>query len=303
MTRHDSAHTHLRRIEHPSWLPKTIWPFATVGVDTDDCVIAVSEVGQGPVLLFVHVGTWSLIWREVAIRLAPDFRCIFFDAPGTGLSRDRIEGSAKMDRASRATAAVIDALNLKEFMLVIHDLGGPAALAALGTTHERVRGIVAMNSLGWRPSGLLLRSMLTIVGSRIMRELDVWTGLLPRITATAFGVGRSFDAASRTAFRVGMDRRIRSFHDYLHDALHCDDVYACAAAALTGPLAATPLLTIFGERNDPFGFQQRWKELFPDAQQVVIPGGNHFPMCDAPDFAADIIRSWHRERVANLVHS
>jgi len=63
-------------------------------------------------------------------------------------------------------------------------------------------------------------------------------------------------------------------------------------------LAQVPMLTIFGERNDPFGFQKRWKELFPDARQAVVAKGNHFPMCDAPDFVAREIREWYQSRLA-----
>jgi pimeloyl-ACP methyl ester carboxylesterase len=69
--------------------------------------------------------------------------------------------------------------------------------------------------------------------------------------------------------------------------------------ALTGSSKDLPLITIFGERNDPLGFQPRWKELFPRAQQVLVPRGNHFPMCDAPDLVAETIRVWYRERVAS----
>jgi haloalkane dehalogenase len=122
--------------------------------------------------------------------------------------------------------------------------------------------------------------------------------LVPQITATSFGVGRHLDESSRAAFRAGMGPRgLRAFHDYLRDARHCDDLYRSIDRALTGPLAHVPLLTIFGERNDPLGFQKRWKELFPRAHQVVVSGGNHFPMCDAPDLVAQTIREWHRECV------
>jgi len=271
----------------------------------DDSVIAVSEAGQGPVLLLVHVGTWSFIWRDLVALLAPDFRCVFFDAPGTGQSRDVAAAAVSLNRASRATAAVIDAFDLKEFTLVAHDLGGPAGLAALAATPERVRGLVAMNSFGWRPSSASLRSMLAIVGSPIMREFDVLTGLVPHITSSAFGIGRHLDRPSRAAFRAAMGPRgLRSFHGFMRDALHCDDLYARAAAVLAGPLAPVPLLTIFGERNDPFGFQKRWKELFPAALQVVVPKGNHFPMCDAPDLVAQTIRSWHQElKVNKRIHA
>jgi haloalkane dehalogenase len=147
--------------------------------------------------------------------------------------------------------------------------------------------------------------MLAIVGSPIMREFDVLTGLVPRITSSSFGIGRHLDWPSRATFRAGMGpRSLRSFHNYMRDALHCDDVYARVAAVLAGPLATVPLLTIFGERNDPFGFQKRWKELFPAARQVVVPKGNHFPMCDAPDLVAHAIRSWHQElRTTTRIHA
>jgi pimeloyl-ACP methyl ester carboxylesterase len=38
--------------------------------------------------------------------------------------------------------------------------------------------------------------------------------------------------------------------------------------------------------------------MFPAARQVVVPRGNHFPMCDAPELVAHSISSWHREQIA-----
>ena len=285
-------------LARPGWLPAGEWPFRTYAVPWKDCQLAVSEAGEGPVLLLVHVGTWSFIWRQLVARLADRFRCIFFDAPGTGQTEGPRRGAVSLERAAHAVAAVIDGLNLTEATLVAHDLGGPATLAALTMTSMRVRGFVGMNTFGWRPAGAGLRGMLALMGSRGMREIDAATAFLPRITATAFGVGRHLTAAERALFRRGMDARgRRAFHDYLRDARHCDEVYARAGRALKGPLAYAPVLTIFGERNDPFGFQKRWKQLFPDARPVVVTKGNHFPMCDAPDFVAEAIEAWYRECV------
>jgi pimeloyl-ACP methyl ester carboxylesterase len=119
------------------------------------------------------------------------------------------------------------------------------------------------------------------------------------LTATSFGVGRYMDTPSRAAFFKGMGTRgRRAFHNYIRDARQCDKLYEEIARALAGPLSGLPLLTIFGERNDPFGFQQRWKALFPGARQVVVSKGNHFPMCDDPGLVAEEIRSWRREYVA-----
>lgn len=77
-------------------------------------------------------------------------------------------------------------------------------------------------------------------------------------------------------------------------------IYVKIAEALSGPLARIPVLTIFGERNDAFGFQKRWKELFPDARPMVVENGNHFTMCGAPDLVARTIREWHQKHVAGL---
>jgi pimeloyl-ACP methyl ester carboxylesterase len=286
-------------LARPDWLPESVWPFDTFGLETDDSIVAVTDVGSGPALLFVHCGLWSFVWRDVIARLASDFRCIAFDAPGTGRSANLPADAITLDRAARALNGVVEGLALEDFTLVVHDLGGPAGLAGAAMTPGRVRGIAAINSFAWTPSGAFFRGMLAMMGSAPIRELDVLTGFLPRITETSFGVGRHLDRASRRAFVAGVgDSERRAFHYYMRDAHSCDALYSQVAAALEGPFAALPLLTIFGERNDPLGFQPRWKAMFPGARQVVIAKGNHFPMCDDPGLVADTIRSWHRERVA-----
>ena len=145
-------------------------------VETHDSRIDVTDVGHGPVLLLAHVGTWSFIWRDLVTRLSPDFRCISFDAPGTGLTEDRLRGPVTPERASDAISAIIRALDLRDITLVAHDLGGPAAIAAVAGMPDRVRALVAMNTFGWRPSGAPLRTMLAIIGNPLMREFDALTG-------------------------------------------------------------------------------------------------------------------------------
>jgi len=265
----------------------------------DGSRIAITDVGQGPVLLFVHTGLWSFIWRDVIQRLSSDFRCICFDAPGTGQSARLPSGSISLDRAARALAAVIEIMQLDDITLVFHDLGGPSGLAGATRFASRIRGLCAINAFGWKPSGAAFRAMLTIVGSRFMREFDVTIGLVPRITATPFGVGRHLDEDSRAAFLAGIGRQgIRAFHSYLRDAGKTRTIYSQLEAALAGPFRSLPLVTIFGERNDPLGFQPRWKALFPEARQVVVAKGNHFPMCDDPDLVAATIREFHSRSVA-----
>jgi pimeloyl-ACP methyl ester carboxylesterase len=259
--------------------------------------LAVTDVGRGPALLFVHTGAWSFIWRDLLERLSGDFRCVCFDAPSTGRSAAVPRPQTNLARAARAAAGVIEQLDLRDYTLVAHDLGGLSGIAGAAAMPERVRGIVAMNTFGWKPE-TGLRRMLSIVGSAAFTELDARTGLLPRITSTAFGIGRHMDDAGRRAFRAGMPPSARrAFHDYMRDAGRSGALYTRIHDALTGPFARLPLLTIFGERNDPFHFQPRWRELFPHAVQMVVAKGNHFPMCDDPDLVAQTIQAWHEAEV------
>ena len=275
----------------PSWLTVDEWPFPLRGLEVGGRRIAYTDTGEGPALLLVHTGMWSFVWRDVIGRLADRFRVVTLDAPGTGLS----DGSAQVDFAVAADAvdALVRCLDLDDIVLVFHDLGGPVTLEAAARWPERVAGLVAVNAFGWQPSGVPFRAMLGIMGSAPMRELDAATGFLSAATSTRLGVGRHWDKATRKTFRRGMTPAgRRSLHRYMRAARRHD--YE-TITSVVDRFASMPLLTIFGERNDPLRFQAKWAERFPLITQVQVAKGNHFPMCDDPELIATTIIGWHDE--------
>ena len=286
----------LRSFERPPWLPAKVWPFDLSSVDVEGFQVTIADIGRGPALLF-YTGIGSFVWRDVMRQLSGSFRCITLDPPGIGLSGPIPPSEATLRRSAAAVTAVIRALELTDLTLVIHDTGGPPALAAAARRPERIRGIVGVNTFGWRPSGRAFRGMLAVMGSHVVRQFSITTGALAWVTATPFGAGRHLDAAGRQAYRAGFRKSMSVFHDYLRDARDTD-LYDEIAAGLDGPLRRLPLLTIFGQRNDPLHFQPQWRALFPAVRQIVIPKGNHFPMCDAPDLVADEIGKWYRDCVS-----
>ena len=278
----------------PDWLSSEVWPWPIDALIVDGSWVAVSEVGRGRTLLF-YTGIGLFVWRDVIKRLQSDFHCVALDPPGIGASGSIPSTEATLARSADAVSAVIEALDLSDITLVAHDTGGPPAFAAAARHPGRVRGIVAVNTFGWRPAGAAFRGMLTVMGNPVTRQVSVSTGALARLTATTFGSGRHLDRQSRRAFRVGFQRSMNVFHDYLRDARD-SDLYNDIADGFHGPLRRLPLLTIFGERNDPLRFQPEWKAMFPSARQIVVPHGNHFPMCDDPELVADEIRRFVKER-------
>jgi haloalkane dehalogenase len=200
----------------------------------------------------------------------------------------------------------LDHLGVDRATLVIHDLGGAVGIATVADRFERsdsesFTGVVAVNTFAWPPRSTGLRAMLGFMGRGSPRRSSAAPHWCPRLTRTGFGVGRRLDSADRRAF-LGPYRDSpqpgRNFHRAMASAARSERFLTRADTSLRTTLRHLPVLTVFGERNDPFGFGRQWKARFPDARQEIISGGNHFPMCDDPAMVAGWIRSWHRDLAA-----
>lgn len=102
---------------------------------------------DAPAVLLVHGNpAWSFLWRKV-IRRLPEMRCVAPDLLGLGLSdKPRKLSWHTVDRHADAVAELVEALDLRDFVLVGQDWGGPIA-AGVGARHpDRVRGLVFGNT-------------------------------------------------------------------------------------------------------------------------------------------------------------
>jgi pimeloyl-ACP methyl ester carboxylesterase len=278
----------------PDWLPESVWAYPLHDLDVDGRRMIYTDTGgDGPALLMVHVGLWSLLWKGLIAELSDRYRCIAVDVPGSGLS-DPAPGS--LAGASAAIGELIDHLDLHDVTLVVHDTGGWATLAAVGSRQaraERVAGLVAINTFGWTPRWML-RQALRFFGSGLMRETTTLTGFLAWASATRFGVGRNWDAATKRAWRRGLrDHERRRFpHRMFADAVR-DPAVSAAAERGMSLLADQPTLTAFGQFGDYFRFRRQWRRLRPDMSDATVPWGLHFPQSDNPALVAEAIDAWH----------
>src|SRR5581483_5139308 len=149
----DTRH-HRRPNRRPAWLPPGQLPFTSPFVDVEGDTVPYVHEGSGPALLFVHAGpACSFIFRGPITELRQDFRCVALDFPGSGLSlRARPGERPTMAAASRLLARFIDALDLGRLTLVVHDVGGPVALAVAARHPDRVAAVAVTESFG-RPLG------------------------------------------------------------------------------------------------------------------------------------------------------
>ena len=259
-----------------------------------------TDEGSGPALVLVHAGMWSFIWRETIAALRDDFRCITLDFPGTGLS-DGDRHDVDLTTYPAMINALLDHLGVDRATFVIHDLGGVVGVVAATERPERFAGLAATNSFAWPPEGRALRAMLAIVGSRPATATLGTVRLVPRLTRGKAGVGLHYDNADRRAFFGPYRRRSasRNFHRAMRSARRARGLYAEAERRLLADHGDLAVLTVFGEKNDPFGFADRWRAMFPHARSWTVPDGNHFPMCDDPEGYARRLRDWHRSEVTS----
>lgn len=283
----------------PDWLSRDVYPFELRSIAIAGDTLTYIDEGEGPPLLFVHTGMWSFIFRDVIVRLRKDFRCIALDFPGYGLSPDPAGEDLGLDAQSSLLGRFIEVLGLTDLTLVLHDLGGLVGMGFAADHPDRVRAIVMANTFVWKPEGRALTTMLRVMASRPLAALDRLTGLVPRLTATRFGVGRHLDKVERRAFLEPFRQpgRIERFHSSMGDALVAEALWGRIDAAVAAGLYARPVLTIFGEKNDPFRFQERHHATFPNHESLVIEGGNHFPMMDDPERFAATVRAWWNRTV------
>jgi len=135
----------------PPWLPWPVFPFTSRFAAIDGKPIHYIDEGSGPALLFVSAGQWAFMFRDVIVRLRRQFRCLTLDFPGCGLSPDPRGHDHSVPANAQILAGFIDALDLRDITMVVHDVGGPLGFLVATRRPDRFRGLVI--SQPRRPAG------------------------------------------------------------------------------------------------------------------------------------------------------
>jgi haloalkane dehalogenase len=285
----------------PDWLPYEEYPFQDRFIDLDGHTIHYIDEGSGPLLLLVNSGMWSFLWRDVIVRLRDRFRCVTLDFPQAGLSVGRKDYRPTVQGNSEVLERFVRALDLHDMGMVVHDLGGPVGLGVAARHPDLFRALVVSQTFGWplEESPKIVRR-LKLFTSAPARFFAVYLNALLRPTAaTSFGIGRHLSRAGKRAF-LGPFRSLearRTMLMQIRRALDSREHMQGIKRALETTLNDLPLLVLFGSRNDPVGWSERWRRTFPRSRKVVIDGAFQFPQNYDPDGFAAAIASWWDEDV------
>ncbi|MEL6179982.1 MAG: alpha/beta fold hydrolase [Myxococcota bacterium] len=290
-----------------------LYPFEDHYLDLDGLRYHYVDEGEGHPVLMVHGNpTWSFYYRDLIQQLRPGYRTIAPDHIGCGRSdkpgADRYPYtlSRRIDDLGR----LVDALQLDQVTLVVHDWGGMIGTAWAARNPERVAGMVVLNTAAFHlPGGKSFPPTLALART---------PGLGPFLV-------RAFGAFSRGANRFCVTRRPMSpevaagylapydswrnrvaVYKFVEDIplKPSDPSYRAVsetAEALDG-LREVPMLIAWGMRDFVFDhhFLVEWERRFPNAEVHRFEDAGHYILEDAGAEIGHLVEQFlaRRDRVA-----
>jgi cis-3-alkyl-4-acyloxetan-2-one decarboxylase len=270
------------------------FPFEPRWVDAGDVKLHYVDEGpgDGATLLMLHGNpTWSYMYRRPIRDLAgAGHRCVAPDHMGFG----RSDKPPHLGRYTLAThienlVALIDALDLREVILVAHDWGGPIGLGAMLERQERLRGAVLINTWAWElPS--FLPPFLREFRTEGLGEILALAGNL-FVEAIPGGMcNREADPAMMDAYRAPFPdywSRVGTLAFQRDIPLTERDRSAGLMSSIHErlPELGVPVTFLWGMRDRVFQpvFLDQWRQLMPDADVVELDDASHFVLEDRPD--------------------
>jgi cis-3-alkyl-4-acyloxetan-2-one decarboxylase len=264
-------------------------------VETDGVRLHVVDEGSGEPVVMLHGNpTSSHLWRNfVPPLVAAGYRAVAPDQLGFGRSDKPSDWREySYGRHVRHLGAVMDALELDEVTLVLHDWGGPIGLAWAVEQPERLRRLVLLNTVGWppplgrRPSLGYRVLAAPLLGDLLVRGAHavVRYALLRRLVARPIPEAdrAGYLAAQPTwASRAGILAAIRHSVEVVRGGPARDELERVGARLER--LTDKPALIVWGMR-DPIlkpSLLRRWRERFPHAEVHELADASHFLQEDA----------------------
>lgn len=281
-----------------------------VEVDVDNNRIFCRRYGQGPAVLLIHgFPRTSLMWRDLAPKLADACTVICPDLRGYGRSGTPASADDHMPYSKRAMAAELVALmqqlGHQRFAVVGHDRGGRVAYRMALDHPDRIERLAALDVIP-------ILEAWDRADARFMRTYWPWSlqaqaaplpetyilGAPEAVFQNPFGEGsfgpdilEQYVATFRDPVRVhGIceEYRAAATVDVDHDRTDLTAGRQISCPTLHLWAKGGPLDTFYVDAGGPLGIWRRWA---PEVRGRAVEGGHFFPEED-PNRTADILRDF-----------
>ena len=253
----------------------------TYSIRIHGAALNVAEEGEGGItLVFLHYwGGTSRTYQPVMRLLAGDFRSIAFDQRGWG--RSSKEGDFSLASYASDTLALIRALELKNYILVGHSMGGKVAQLAAS---EQQDGLLGLALLAPAPA-----SALPVPEAQRQMMLDSYQ--------SREGVEAALNILSGKPLNREFHKQV--IEDTLSGTAEAKAIWT--REGMTADIASStrrisvPAVVIVGS-EDLVETEERLREevpkAIPHATFNVLPGLGHLAPLEGPEDVCEAIRSF-----------
>ena len=251
----------------------------------------------GPVLCVHGNPTWSFAWRHLVKDLSPARRVLAVDHLGCGFSDKPTSYPYDLAHHIDNLVRFIEALDLRNISLVVHDWGGAIGFGAAARLPDRFSRFVVCNTAAFRSSHIPFRIAVCrwpIVGTLALRGFNAFSlaavtmattrpgGLPPAVRAGYLAPYDSWD------HRVAVNRFVK---DIPMSPAHPSYQTLVEVENSLSQWADSPMLLAWGLKDWCFNveFLAEWVRRFPNANTLTFEGAGHYLFEDAhPDLSHHI---------------
>ena len=261
-------------------------------VASNGVAIHVEEKGKGDLsLVFLHYyGGSSRTWKHVTGKLSASFHTVTTDHRGWGESDAPAGGYGLKDLAADAEG-VIQALDLKRYVLVGHSMGGKVVQLMASRRPKGLAGLVLVAPSPPSPMAIPPEVREMMVGAYASRET---------VEATIDNV--------LTAKPLTPEDREQVIADSLRGASPAKIAWPKATsqediAADVGKINV-PIIVIAGELDKVEAVETLKKELLsriPPARLHIVPGTGHLSMLESPEEVTRLIGDFAKSVTGSIV--
>ncbi|WP_261304315.1 alpha/beta fold hydrolase [Paenibacillus andongensis] len=273
------------------------YPFKDHWLPYRDGYIHYIDEGTGPTVLLLHGNpTWSYLYRKVVKELHGECRLVAMDYPGFGMSKAPSRYGFTPQEQSDAVTEVIRCLDLKDFVLVVQDWGGPIGFNYAVQNRDNLRGIVLMNTWAW-PATLLAMKLFSIamggwpLGYWLQTRRNFFAKVIvPHGIHHSENVTESLRHAYSAPFPTPASRKPTwVFPRHIRKAR----LWLANIEAGLHKLSDLPTQILWGTK-DSAGFPQdemaKWQRHLPLNETEILDDASHYVQEDRPDRVAASIR-------------
>ncbi len=242
------------------------------------------DKSAGLPLFFIHGGgSYHFCWALQLIEFSKTNRCIAIDLSGHGKS-DVAKGDTTIDQGySNEIASLVGHLDLNDFILVGHSMGGGVAMSYV------------LNNEFKNPKALVL-----VDSSPDLRLPKVAPGLVRE--AVEETIRRKHPAFDEYAEKINM-KQYKKAMKYLDSIAMQRDLRACNKFNITDRIKdiTIPTFALVGEADDVItpAIVKNYIEDIPYADLAVVRGADHIPMIEQPEEFNRLFRkfiSWVQDK-------